>query len=123
MKKIDTFVDTPENCLKVRDVRFKHFVVLENNSADNFEIAFAHYKSDRKDDYYGLFFSSSIPMKEIEKYTDIILKYAQSKYTEGKRQEKREKMIRERFGSAGLLSALNCFFTIHNESMLDRWLE
>ena len=45
MNKIDTYVDTPENCLKVRDVRIKHFVDQKNDSPDNFEIAFAYIKS------------------------------------------------------------------------------
>ena len=46
MNKIDTYVDTPENCLKVRDVRIKHFVDQKNDSPDSFEIAFAYIKSN-----------------------------------------------------------------------------
>lgn len=117
MNKIDTYVDTPENCLKVRDVRIKHFVDQKNDSPDSFEIAFAYIKSKGNDDYYGLFFSSAIPMKDIKKYSDIIFKYAESKYADGKRQEKREAMIKERFGDAGLQSSMNCYRVIHNKPM------
>ena len=38
---IHIFVQSPDVCLSVREVRIMHFVALKNDTPDNFEIAFA----------------------------------------------------------------------------------
>ena len=85
MYKIHLFVQSPEVCLSVREVRIMHFVALKNDTPDNFEIAFAYL--DTRDDikHYGLFLSSEISEKEREKYLKLITDYANAKTIDGKR--------------------------------------
>lgn len=121
MYKIHLFVDAPEVCLTIREVRVIHFVVLKNDTADNFEIAFAYLHTKDSIRHFGLFISSEIPEKEREKYIKLITDYAKSNYIDGKRQESRAKQIEERFGDAGLLAILNYNSVVHGRTYIDQW--
>lgn len=122
MYKTHVFVDTPKECLKVRGVRLMHYVALENDTPENFEIAFSYWKTEAGIDHYCLFLSSEIPERERKKYTELITKYVHGKYMSGARQEKREQMIAERFGNAGLLASLNYFNLLHHLPLQNRWI-
>ena len=118
---IHIFVQSPDVCLSVREVRIMHFVALKNDTPDNFEIAFAYLNTRDDIKHYGLFLSSEIPEKEREKYLKLITDYANAKTIDGKRQKSRAKQIEERFGDAGLLASLNYNSVMNGRTYCNDW--
>ena len=118
---IHIFVQSPDVCLSVREVRIMHFVALKNDTPDNFEIAFAYL--DTRDDikHYGLFLSSEISERERKKYLKLITDYANAKTIDGKRQMNRANLVSVRFGDAGLLAIKNYNSVMNGRTYCNDW--
>ncbi len=92
----------PRKMLERYGCRYTHFMKRNHNSFDEFKVIY-----DK--DAHLIIFSDQMNLSQAEqkKYADVFVKIANSKWLDGKQQDKRFEIIKNVFGDDGTNTALD----------------